>query len=111
MLRSSAELFEHRIACRIERRAAELLDAEPAPRFVLVDPGDRVVRAHLRAMAAQRGELARHPVADVDDEVGGLAASPNASGSMPQKLESAGEPPLAWAASTTSRITPCGIVT
>ena len=38
--------------------------------------------------------------------VGGLAPSPNASGSMPQKLESGGAPPLACAASTTSRITP-----
>src|SRR5882724_5383285 len=48
-----AEMLEHRVAGRVERRALELFDAEPAPRFVLVDPGDRVVRAHLGAVAAQ----------------------------------------------------------
>src|SRR5579872_5970395 len=63
-----AEKFEQRFAGRLERRAPELLDAEPSARFLFVDPRHRVVRAHLRAMAAERGELARGPVADVDDE-------------------------------------------
>src|SRR6185436_14687014 len=63
-----AENLEYRFARRIERRAAELLGAEPSPCFILADPRHRVVRAHLCAMAAERGELARHPVADVDDE-------------------------------------------
>src|SRR4249920_2769524 len=61
-----AEMLEHRIAGRVERGAGELLEAEPAARFVLVDPGDRVVRPHLGAMAAKRGQLAHRPVADVD---------------------------------------------
>src|SRR5882762_8217034 len=62
------EMFEHRLAGRLERRAPELLDAEPAPRFIVVDPRHGVVRPHLRPVTAQRGELARHPVAHVDDE-------------------------------------------
>src|SRR3954451_13330591 len=50
-----AEVLEHRIAGgRLQRRAPELFDAEPAPRLVFVDPGHRIVRSHLGAVAAQR---------------------------------------------------------
>src|SRR5262245_54305318 len=61
-----ADLFEERDAGRVDRCSPELLDAEPPSRLLVVDPGHRVVGADLRAMAAERGQLARHPVADVD---------------------------------------------
>src|SRR3954453_15745587 len=61
-----AEMLEHRFAGGVERRPPELFEAKPSPRFVLVNPGHRVVRSHLGAMATQRGKLAHGPVAHVD---------------------------------------------
>ena len=62
-----AQRFEQRTACR-RLRTAELLDAEQTLRIGRVYLRERVVRAHLRAVALQGGELAGHPAADVDDE-------------------------------------------
>src|SRR5215208_3867072 len=69
-----AEMLEHRVASRFEWRAAELFGAEPAPCLVFVDPGDRIGRTHLRAVAAQRGKFAYRPIAHVDDEARRLRA-------------------------------------
>src|SRR5262249_40672271 len=65
---SVAEMLEYGLAGELDRRAPELLDAEELPGLVLVDPRHRVARAHLRPVAAERRQLARHPVAHVDHE-------------------------------------------
>ena len=41
---------------------------EQMQRLVLVDPRDRIVRPHLRAVTVERSQLARHPLPDVHRE-------------------------------------------
>src|SRR4051812_48834758 len=63
-----AEIFEHRLPAGLERRKAELLDAEQPARLFLAQVAKRIVRANLRPMTADRLELSGYPVSDVDDE-------------------------------------------
>jgi hypothetical protein len=70
-----AEVFENDSGIAAHISATKILDSEPAPRVVLVDPGHRmIVSSHLGLMAAQRGELARHPAAHVDGQCRRLRA-------------------------------------
>ena len=98
---AAREQFEDGIRSAPMARAAELLDAEPSPRFVLVDPGDRVVRRPSACDGSAAPRACAPPTSRTSTRrSAGSAPSPKASGSMPQKLASAARRPRACAAST-----------
>src|SRR4051812_7526065 len=63
-----AQRLEHRTGGAADIGAAEIFHAQPLPRVIVINPGYRIARAHLRPMTAQRGDLARHPRPHVDRE-------------------------------------------
>ena len=102
---------DRRTALGTTRRAAEMFDAEQR-RACSVDPARTDCRAHLRPVAAQRGQLARDPVAHVDHERRRLRRRRRTRRRRcPRTLRPARVQPRRAARPTTSRITPCGIVT
>ena len=101
------------VAAAGERRAPELFGAQPAaarrPRRASANGlfGPICVRWQRARRASAAPSRARRST-----NVGGPAASPKASGAMPQKLGVGRRPALAArAASTTARMTPGGMVT
>ena len=60
--------LEHTALRAADRRAAKMLDAEPAPRLRVLDVHEGMSGAHLAPMASNGRELSRHPGFDVDHD-------------------------------------------